>query len=168
MVNTRDAAKIRDEFQRVLKDGLLRIQFQPIVSVGSRAVAGYEALVRGPAGSAVESPTVLIDEAYRENRVVELDWMARAASSRAAFAAGLTDELLFLNIEPLALASDCPPELWPVIEEAFHKFRIVLEVTERSLDRDPSTLLEGIDRQRPTVSGLAVDDVGADLRTVSM
>jgi hypothetical protein len=58
--------------------------------------------------------------------------------------------------------------LWPAIDEAFHKFRVVLEVTERSLDRDPSTLLEGIDRQRPTVSGLALDDVGADLRTLSM
>src|SRR5262249_35753518 len=29
-------------------------------------------------------------------------------------------------------------------------------------------LLRGIDRQRPTVSGLALDDVGADVRTLSM
>jgi hypothetical protein len=75
---------------------------------------------------------------------------------------------LLLNIEPLALASNSPPELWPAIEEAFNKFRVVLEVTERSLDHDPSTLLDGIDRQRPTVSGLALDDVGADVRTLSM
>jgi EAL domain-containing protein (putative c-di-GMP-specific phosphodiesterase class I) len=168
MVNRRDAAKIRDDFQRVLDDGLLRTEFQPIVNVGSRAVAGYEGLVRGPAGSAVESPTVLINTAYRQNRVVEFDWTARAAASRAALAAGLTDELLFLNIEPLALASDCPPQFLPEIEEAFDRFRVVLEVTERSLDRDPSTLLEGIDRQRPSVSGMALDDVGADVRTLSM
>src|SRR5438445_737387 len=79
--------------------------------VRSREVAGYEGLVRGPAGSVVESPDVLIAEAYRQNRVVEFDWLARAAASRAALASGLSDELLFLNIEPLALASDVPSEL---------------------------------------------------------
>jgi EAL domain-containing protein (putative c-di-GMP-specific phosphodiesterase class I) len=162
-------ATVHDEFQRVLENGLLRTQFQPIVTPDSRAVAGYEGLVRGPVGSTMESADALIDEAYREGRVVEFDWVARATASRAALAAGLgTDELLFLNIEPLALASTCPPELWPVVEEAFHKFHVVLEVTERSLDHDPKTLLEGIDRQRPTVSGLALDDVGADVRTLSM
>ena len=79
-----------------------------------------------------------------------------------------SDDLLFLNIEPLALASTCPPDLWPVIEEAFHKFRVILEVTERSLDRDPRSLLEGVDRQRSTVSALAMDDVGADIRALSL
>ena len=125
--------------------------------------------MRGPVGSIVESPDALIKEAYREKRVVEFDWIARASVSRAALSAGLSsDDLLFLNIEPLALASDAPPDLWPVIDEAFQKLQVILEVTERSLDRDPSTLLEGIDRQRPTVSGLALDDVGADVRTMSM
>ena len=54
------------------------------------------------------------------------------------------------------------------IEEAFGRYRIVLEITERSLDHDPRTLFEGIDRQRPTVTGLALDDVGADVRAMSM
>ena len=58
--------------------------------------------------------------------------------------------------------------LWPIIDEAFHTFRVILEVTERSLDRDLRSLLEGIDRQRPTVSGLAMDDVGADIRALSL
>ncbi len=168
MAPTRHAS-VQDEFQRVIQDGLLRTQFQPIVSVRSGAVAGYEGLVCGLAGSTLESPTSLIDEAYREDRVVEFDWMARASACRAALTAGLsTDDLLFLNVEPLTLVSTCPRDAWPAIEEAFDKFRIVLEVTERSLDRDPSTLLEGIDRYRPMVSGLALDDVGADMRTLSM
>jgi len=169
MAGLPQAATAENEFQRVLHDRLLRTVFQPIVSVGSGEVIGYEGLVRGPVGSILESPDALIKEAYRENRVVEFDWIARASASRAALAAGLSsDDLLFLNIEPLALASDAPPDLWPVIEEAFQKLRVVLEVTERSLDRDPSTLLEGIDRQRSTVAAVALDDVGADIRTMSM
>ena len=153
----------------MLHDRLLRTVFQPIVRVESGAVVGYEGLIRGPAGSILESPDALIKEAYRQDRVVEFDWIARASASRAALAARLAeDDLLFLNIEPVALTSSCQPDLLADIEEAFGKFRIVLEITERSLDHDPRTLLEGIDRQRPTVTGLALDDVGADVRAMSL
>jgi EAL domain-containing protein (putative c-di-GMP-specific phosphodiesterase class I) len=93
----------------------------------------------------------------------------RKRPAAAVLAARLApDDLLFLNIEPMALASNCPPDLRPDIHEAFGAYRIVLEITERSLDHDPRTLFEGIDRQRPTVTGLALDDVGADVRAMSM
>jgi EAL domain-containing protein (putative c-di-GMP-specific phosphodiesterase class I) len=71
-------------------------------------------------------------------------------------------------MEPVALASNCPPDLLADIQEAFGAFRIILEITERSLDLDPRTLLEGIDQVRPTVAGLALDDVGANVRAMSM
>ena len=169
MARSNRAATVESEFQHVLDHRLLRTVFQPIVSVESRAVIGYESLIRGPAGSSLESPDALIKEAYRQDRVVEFDWIARASASRAALAGRLApDDLLFVNIEPLALATNCPPDLWPDIKEAFGRFRMVLEVTERSLDHDPYTLFEGIDQQRPIVSGLALDDVGADVRAMSM
>jgi EAL domain-containing protein (putative c-di-GMP-specific phosphodiesterase class I) len=169
MARLNGGATVENEFNRVLHDRLLRTVFQPIVRVESGAVVGYEGLIRGPAGSILESPDALIKEAYRQNRVLEFDWIARASASRAALAARLApDDLLFLNIEPMAMASNCPADLRPDIEEAFGTFRIVLEITERSLDHDPRTLLEGIDRQRPTIAGLALDDVGADVRAMSM
>ena len=88
---------VENEFERILHDRLLRTVFQPIVRVASGKVAGYEALIRGPAGSILESPDALIQEAYRQNRVAELDWIARASAIRAALAARLApDDLLFL------------------------------------------------------------------------
>jgi EAL domain-containing protein (putative c-di-GMP-specific phosphodiesterase class I) len=169
MARSNRGATVEDEFERVLHDRLLRTVFQPIVRVETGAVVGYEGLIRGPAGSILESPDALIKEAYRQNRVVEFDWIARACASRAALAARLApDDLLFLNIEPMALDSNCPSDIWPDIDEAFGTFRVVLEITERSLDHDPRTLFEGIDRQRPTVNGLALDDVGADVRAMAM
>jgi EAL domain-containing protein (putative c-di-GMP-specific phosphodiesterase class I) len=117
----------------------------------------------------LESPDALIKEAYRQNRVAEFDWIARASACRGALAGRLApDDLLFLNIEPVALGSKCPPDLRPDIDEAFAAFRVVLEITERSLDHDPRTLFSGIDGVRPTVAGLALDDVGADVRAMSM
>jgi EAL domain-containing protein (putative c-di-GMP-specific phosphodiesterase class I) len=169
MTASNPTVPVEREFDRVLGDRLIRAVFQPIVSVQSTAVVGYEGLVRGPTGSTLESPDALIKEAYRQDRVAEFDWIARAALSRAALSANLgRRDLLLLNIEPLALNSVCPPDLAPIIGEAFDRFHVVLEVTERSLDHDPRTLFEGIDLQRPSASGLALDDVGADVRTMSL
>ena len=157
------------EFARILHGRRLESVFQPIVHLASRATIGYEALVRGPDGSSFTDATSLLRQAYCSDLVVEFDWAARAAACRAALAARLPEDLsLFLNIEPLALGSDCPPDLWPDIERAFARFQVVLEVTERSLDRDPRSLLEGIDRQRPDVAGLAIDDLGANPAALSM
>ena len=157
------------EFERILRERDVRTVFQPIASLGSRAITGYEALVRGPAGSPLASADALIEAAYAADRVAEFDWLARAAACRTALAEGLSaDPLLFINMEPIALDSDCPRDLWPDIERAFARFQVVLEVTERSLDRDPGTLLDGLDRHRHMIAGFALDDVSSDPATLSM
>ncbi|WP_275414228.1 EAL domain-containing protein [Asanoa ishikariensis] len=158
-----------NEFVRILRERRLESVFQPIVHLASRTTIGFEALVRGPAGSPFTDAHTLLRYAYRSGLVVEFDWVARAAACRAAMAAQLAqDQLLFLNIEPLAFGTDCPPDLWTDIETAFARFQVVLEVTERSLDRDPRSLLEGIDHQRPDVAGIAIDDLGGNGATLSM
>jgi EAL domain-containing protein (putative c-di-GMP-specific phosphodiesterase class I) len=107
--------------------------------------------------------------AYRTDRVVEFDWLARASACRALAQAELPpSQLIFFNIEPVALISDCPPDLWPDIERIFNTFPVILEVTERSLDRDPRSLMDGIQRQQPIVAGFAVDDVGSTALTLSL
>ena len=147
----------------------LRPVFQPIVRLETGLVEGYEALVRGPDDSPLASADALLAEAYRTGRVIEFDWAARASACRAALDGQLSpDQLLFLNIEPIALDSACPSDLRSDIEQAFGHFQIVLEVTERSLGRDPRALLNGIDRQRPDVAGMALDDVGSGPLTVAL
>ncbi len=159
----------RREFERILRERQLRTVFQPVVSLGSGAIVGYEALVRGPRGSLLATADSLLASAYEANSVAEFDWVARASACRDVLAAGLREgQLLFINIEPLALDSDCPRDLWPDIEKVFAQFQVVLEVTERSLDSDPGSLLDGLDRRRPMVAGFALDDVGCDVTTLAM
>jgi EAL domain-containing protein (putative c-di-GMP-specific phosphodiesterase class I) len=125
--------------------------------------------MRPPIRSLFDSPQALLDMAYRTDRVVEFDWLARASACRALARAELSpNQLIFFNIEPIALISDCPPDLWPDIERIFHTFPVILEVTERSLDRDPRSLMDGIQRQQPMVAGFAVDDVGSTALTLSL
>ncbi len=164
-----DRAAAAREFDEILRHPALQTVLQPIVCLDSGDTVGYECLVRPPAGSRFASADALLGEAYRTGRVVEFDWAARASASRAALDHELhPDRLLFLNIEPLAMGSECPPDLWPDIERAFGRFQVVLEVTERTLGRDPSALLAGIDHQRPAVAGLALDDVGSRTATLAM
>jgi EAL domain-containing protein (putative c-di-GMP-specific phosphodiesterase class I) len=168
-VASRLGGYLRHEFEQIMRQRRVRTVFQPIVSLESDAIIGFEALVRGPIRSPFASADALVSAAYEVGRIAEFDWVARASACRSALADNLpADALLFINIEPLALDSDCPPDLWPDIERAFTEFQVVLEVTERSLDSDPGSLLDGLDRHRPIVAGFALDDVGSNLTTLSM
>ena len=60
-----------DRFVRLLSQRDLRIEFQPIVHLLSGAVVGYEALVRGPRGSALASPESLLAAANRTGLLVD-------------------------------------------------------------------------------------------------
>lgn len=168
MSGTAETAALDAEFEQVLADRDVRIVFQPVLHLASGDVVGYEALARGPEGSPLATASALFAAAERTGRMVELDWVARANACRIALDAEFhTDQVLLLNFEPIALNSECPNDLWPSIERGFHTFRVVLELTERSLDRDPAALLEGIERQRTQVAGIGLDDVGANPSTVA-
>ncbi len=62
-------------------DGLRAI-FQPLVELASGEVVGYEALVRGPAGTELERPDALFACAREEGRLGELDWARRTSPAR--------------------------------------------------------------------------------------
>ena len=70
----------------VIRRHLVRTVFQPIVELGT-AVVGYEALSRGPAGSALESTGALFGAASAAGLRTDLDWVCRGSALRAALAA---------------------------------------------------------------------------------
>jgi len=169
MTMVQEHVEVDERFERILDARKFRTLFQPIVHLPSRDGVGYEALVRGPEGSALETADSLLAAANRTGRLVEFDWAARASACRAAIDGGLdSEQLLFLNIEPLTLNTECPADLCADIDRAFSTFRVVLEITERSLDRDPGSLLDGVERQRSIAAGIALDDVGSDSSTLAL
>jgi EAL domain-containing protein (putative c-di-GMP-specific phosphodiesterase class I) len=153
----------RCDLDELLATRALDIAFQPLVDLDSGGVVGYEALARGPVGTALASPRGLFEAAYAAGRVPELDWLCRAMAYQAALRADLNPMLtLFVNAEPVSLAVPCPEDLRLLVEQARGRLRIVLEVTERAVAHDPASLLAAVGEARAAGWGVALDDVGAD------
>ncbi|WP_250004399.1 EAL domain-containing protein [Actinoplanes sp. M2I2] len=143
--------------------------FQPLVEISTGRVLGYEALSRGPAGSPWERPDLLFAAAREVGRDSELDWICRARAYEGALAADLDPGLtLFVNMEPSAARTPCPPDLLPMIERARHRLRVVTEMTERAIAGDPSGLLAAAAACRTAEWGVALDDVGADPMSLAL
>ena len=73
-----------DVIDEIIDAGRIRTLFQPIVELANGAVVGFEALSRGPAGTALESPLALFEAASAAGRVGELDWLCRTKAMQAA------------------------------------------------------------------------------------
>jgi EAL domain-containing protein (putative c-di-GMP-specific phosphodiesterase class I) len=154
-----DVVRTIDE---VLDGGMVRSLYQPIVHLDSGKTIGFEALGRGPRGSALESADQLLAAADASQLTPVLDWAWQIAALRGAMDAQLGHAAhLFINIEPLTLTQPPPMELIELLEASQDELDIVIEVTERSLLIDPAGLIRGLGRLRELGFGVAIDDIGA-------
>ncbi|MGF6244803.1 EAL domain-containing protein (putative c-di-GMP-specific phosphodiesterase class I) [Paraburkholderia sp. GAS33] len=153
-----DAISIVDLIDR----GQLSAVFQPIMNFDDGAILGYEGLIRGPAGSPLESPYDLFAQASTEGCVIELE-QAAARTCIETFAKLACAGKLFLNfsadtIRRFAEASD--DVLTLLRESGISPERIVIELTEQSTIRDIDSLLQVLTTLRTAGAQFALDDYG--------
>jgi EAL domain-containing protein (putative c-di-GMP-specific phosphodiesterase class I) len=147
---------------QILRNGLLRPVFQPIVDLETGALFGFEALTRGPEGSTLEFPDRLFGAAAAEGRLAELDEACQRAAVAGAHDHRVEAPLtLFVNAEPHAVGFGPLPPIGPAV-------RGVVELTERTLTNRLAELLPAVQRARAEGWGVALDDVGADTRSLAL
>jgi EAL domain-containing protein (putative c-di-GMP-specific phosphodiesterase class I) len=147
---------------RALQPGQLRPSFQPIVELDSGRLVAYEALARWP-GIPEADPGSVFSSAAITGRVVELDWACRLASLQTAMDAELSADIaLFLNVEAVTLGLPAPAGYQKLVAAAQGRLRVVLELTERALLKNPAELLQLVRWAREHGWGIAMDDVGAE------
>lgn len=136
--------------------------FQPIVDFDGGTVLGYEGLIRGPAGTALEAPGVLFAEAAREGLSVALEHAA-ARTCVSAFADLGCEGKLFLNFSAdalIALADTRERTLAWLQRHGLAVDRIVLELTEQCAIADVGSFAPAVDTLRQAGIQFALDDYG--------
>jgi EAL domain-containing protein (putative c-di-GMP-specific phosphodiesterase class I) len=146
----------------ILERGAVRSVFQPIVDLDTGRLFGFEALSRGPEGSALERPDRLFGAARVEDRLAELDAACQATAVAGAHAHAIKSPLtLFMNVEPDATGFGPLPGIGRDV-------RGIIELTERTLMTSLAELLPAVQSAREHGWGIALDDVGADTRSLAL
>ncbi|MCK0506594.1 EAL domain-containing protein [Aromatoleum anaerobium] len=150
-------------FNALLDTQALQYEFQPIADIGRASVLGYEALMRGPQGSALRSPEELLRAARSAGRLAELERAACLGAIAAFPRLGLPGKL-FVNLSaPLIehFALDHGRELLQHAHEAgLSPDRLVLELTEHERVEDADGLQVAMKVLAARGITLAIDDFG--------
>jgi hypothetical protein len=78
------------------------------------------------------------------------------------------DAILFLNCEPSSIGSACPREHAELWTRAQDELELVLEITERAVTDRPAELSRLVAEHRAAGQGIALDDIGADVRSLAL
>lgn len=162
---TRYYAAMRERVVRLIHDKGIATVFQPVVNLETRAIVGYEALSRGPAGTELENPEVIFELARDFDLVWELEalcienvmpWLDEVCSRG----------LLFFNLE-----SHFIQQLQQRGTDIFEPFvrcnrQVVIEVTERSAIRDYRTFRHTLHNLKQMGFKIAIDDCGSGYATL--
>src|SRR6185369_8196501 len=137
----------------------IRTVYQPIFRLDALDVFGHEALTRGPADTAFESPELLFQFAGENESTWELEklCLGSAASHYTAEAA----RRLFINVEADSVAALAREGLQAVPPLFGRSHPVVLEVTERSAIRDVPVFRSALARLRELGFQIAIDDAGS-------
>ena len=143
--------------------------FQPIVDVLTRSTAGYEALVRGPAG---ESAATVLEQIVEPERYV-FDEACRIVAVEKAAMLGLvqTDADLCVNFFPNAVheaMSSLERTLQAAGSVGLSPQRMIFEMSELERLRDPEQLKPMLQQYRREGLRMAIDDFGAGFAGLSM
>jgi EAL domain-containing protein (putative c-di-GMP-specific phosphodiesterase class I) len=147
----------------------LTVAYQPIVDIKARAIAGYEALCRGPQGTPFEVADFLFNSSHELELAHELDETCRRLilSRRPAWPEG---RLLFVNVLPDAIASGLttPDKLLESLSGFLPPRQVVLEMLERGRVGDWKIFRKRLAAFREAGFQLACDDVGTGVSSLRL
>ncbi|WP_460868771.1 putative bifunctional diguanylate cyclase/phosphodiesterase [Rhodococcus aerolatus] len=160
-----------------IRDGSLRLHYQPVVDLRTREVLGVEALLRGTfPGVGVVSPELFVGVAEATNQAVELGtWVLdeacrQLAAWRAAQPGGPAAALgVSVNLSPVQLiGGDLVDTVARVLDtHGLAGADLTLEVTEHGVVSDEAAALLTLRGLRGLGVAVAIDDFGTGYSSLS-
>jgi len=156
--------------EEILRLNMLQTVFQPIVATSRGEIIGYEGLIRGPAGSRLESPMALFSAARTVGLQSELEQECVRLLWRR-FAAQRLPGKLFLNVSAVLLLEPTTLRrafLQELVRDKFDGNRVVIEITEEHAITDFRRLRRITRFLSKHGMSMAVDDLGAGYASLRM
>ncbi len=159
-----------DELDRILRDELISMVYQPIVSLLDDSVVGYEALARGPVQSPLSEPAAMFGTAAKHGRLKELDIACQTqAIVQSRDVLTTSGHALFVNVEP-ELALDAAfgrdvaarASLENLLSGVNEACPVVLELSDMYSYGSPAELVHLVAWARSMGFRIAIDDVGIE------
>lgn len=156
---------------QIIQDEDITTLYQPIVSLITGEVMGYEALSRGPEWSRLFSPIHLIEEAEKNGLAYELEFLMRKMAFKNMNGI-LPTQKLFVNVNPGFIKKEniCFGRTQEMLNGTkITSKNVVFELTERTMINDYCTFNNILEHYRKQDYKIAIDDVGAGysgLRTI--
>ena len=149
---------------RLMRDGGLYCVFQPLGDLREGSIFAHEALIRGPEGSNLHTPYVLLDLARREGLLLDFELVCVFTALRDWGDHGAPGRL-FVNISADALVHAVALCGERRLGEAVRSFGVsarmlVFEITEHERVTDMPALREAIREVHACGARLALDDFG--------
>lgn len=154
---------LREELETIIKGRRITPVYQPIVSLRTGKIMGYEALSRGPANSPLQYPANLFRAATANNRLLALEQLCRETALSHATTLGVKQRL-FLNMNA-EVVND--PDFRGGLTKAFlirqglNPDQVTFEITERTAITDFESFSKSLNHYRQQGYRIAVDDAGA-------
>jgi EAL domain-containing protein (putative c-di-GMP-specific phosphodiesterase class I) len=157
---TREKIDLYAELKGIISEKQLKAAFQPVCRLADGAVMGYEALIRGPHGSALERPNALFAVSHHNDMDVELESLCletifarlpRAVAATRLFvnaSATLLRHPIFLNARNLSAINKSHPD-------------VVIEISEKEVVGDYATFRDILNVLRGAKLKIAIDDAGS-------
>ncbi|MCL1888959.1 MAG: GGDEF domain-containing protein [Desulfovibrionaceae bacterium] len=156
-----------EKFASIIEHRLVKIAFQPIVSLRDGHVLGYEALMRTTLQDMGLTTERIFSFAEEHNFLWDLEYIARSTALKSAseriFTKGISTKL-FINVSPVIIQD-------PRFQKGFTKkllkslnileSDIIFEITEKNTTSDMKSFKKIIDHYKEQKFNIAVDDLGA-------
>lgn len=156
------ALKLAREFKELLANKGLATVYQPIFTLASGEILGWEALVRGPVRSYFERPDVIFSFAEENGLLYPTEKVCRAVAIGNIGQLG-RDQKLFLNVHPRTINDPAfvQGETLTLLQDfGLNPADIVFEITECHSIIDNAHLKGTLEHYRNQGYQVAIDDVG--------
>ncbi len=157
---TRYYHAMRERVVRAVRERNISTVYQPVIDLRTRAVVGFEALSRGPAGTEIENPEVIFEIARDFDLVWELESLC-IENVGPVLEDVCTRGFLFFNLESHFI-QQLQQRGTDVFDPFFNNHQnVVIEVTERSAIRDYRTFRSTLHDLKAMGFRIAIDDCGS-------